>query len=238
MDEDRDRIRVTRVQQGSGGLPAIVALMVIAAVVVSVWQPWESSGQGTPAASDDASLPAAVVPSRVRTPAPVVVPSATTRPIPSLHPDAVACTSRAGWRIVTVERTAGRESRSWIAVKPVAATSPTDRAVPLVREVSGVTRALGYCLPGELAFTTDPGDLHARVWRLEAGGRAVEVGALSRVAEPTVDSSDLYLAEGAKGIETSRWAAGRYVFQVTDPTAGWEVWFGIDLARASGPPEP
>lgn len=230
MDDDRDRIKVLRVGRAPTGVPLLIVGIILGGLIVSIWKPW--AGAETDRGLADAT-PSPVAPTT--TPSTVPSPPPTTSPVPG----AVNCVGRSGWRIVSVQRTAGRESRSWAAVVPVEATAPNDKAIPMVREVAGVTRAVGYCPPAEVVALTDPRLLTAHVWRLEgAASRPRDLGALQRVAEPDEETSDLYLAPGATTMDGSRWPPGRYIFRVEGDVPAWMLWFGIELVRPSGPPEP
>ena len=241
MDDDRDRIEVTRVRRGSGGLAQVALVLAMAAIAVSIIKPWESRDGGRTA--DRSAEPAAVTsgsptPARVTPPSapPASASTAGERPATSLDPLAVPCISRNGWRVVAVQRTAGRESRSWAAVVPVEARRPTDRTIPVLREVTAVTRALGYCLPHDLADESDPVDLSTDVWRVDvARARATPLRDLGRLAAPDPMASELFLAPGAETLETSRWPAGRYVFRVANRADDWALWFSVELVRATGP---
>jgi hypothetical protein len=241
MDDDRDRINVVRVRRRAGGVPQLLVILGIIAVVASIVKPWEAPGRASPAGlpslAPPTRTPGSVTPAAVlgSSSGVVVSPSAS---LPADDPRAVPCVSRGGWRVVTVQRMAGRESRTWTAVEPATARAPTDPSITFVREVTAVTRALGFCSPASLDVDgrRDPAAIEARVWRLDGNRtKATDLGTLTRLAPPGASSSDLFLAPGADTLGASRWVPGRYVFRVSHRHDGWEWWFGVELVRATGP---
>ncbi len=223
----------------------IVAFALAFMLVLAVWKPWdtdsgEESGRvipsatpGEPIASDSRASPSVVTPA---TQAPT--------PSPTVHPDAIACISATGWRAVTRDVTAGRESRTWIAVDPAAATGPQDEAVPTVRIVVGRLFAIGYCVPA--ALSNDPRD--ERLWRIELDGSDP---AGPRPTRPRPSATPIpvlplqTLVPRAPGFADmfgpprgeSRWTAGRYVFAVDHGGSDGQVWFSIEVVDSEPVPD-
>lgn len=201
--DDRDRIELTKVASLGLRLPAI-ALIVVVAVAVAVAKPWAGGstrtapgGDGSPLASSTDLVPSASMASRPIAP----TPSVDARSIPCL-------TGPTSWRAVTVERSADRETRSWIAIRPVPATGPSDPGIPQVTVVAGSLRGLGLCAPGE-----PPAERVPRLWRVPVPGRAgtTRVVPLRPLVPAAAGHADVYAPPDG----LVAWPAGRYVFEVT-----------------------
>lgn len=190
--------------------------------MIAIWKPW------APGVVERAHPLATVT--ELSALAPTTTPSSS----PSPDPEAIACISDVGWRVVTRDVTSGRESRSWIAVVPVAAERPGDAGVPFVRVVIGRLLGLGYCAPANLPFVAS--GVHA--WRLEPPrpdgppsseppptGAASPITPLARVSAPAPRTSDLYAPPDGADV----WAPGAYVFEVIslEPSESW--WFGVEV---------
>lgn len=128
---------------------SILAAAVVVGLALAVIKPWSlgSSGPGGPAGSP---LPARVIPPGSPATA-LVSPSA-----PSGDPNAMACLADEAEQVVTDERSAEREVRSWIAVPMTDAAGPLDpRLAPLVVFSSHVV-GLGVCAPSTIV-SASPG---------------------------------------------------------------------------------
>lgn len=209
----------------------VVALALALLLALALWKPWDPGGvefsKVTPSAtpgeaivSDSRSEPSTA------TPAPLAP-----TPAPPVHPDAIACISDRGWRAVTRDVTAGRESRTWIAVDPAVAGGPQEESIPTVRLVVGRLIAIGYCVPAELS--DDSRD--ERLWRIELDGS--DPAAPPGPAIPIPVSPLQTLVPRASGFADmfgpppgqSRWSAGRYVFAVDLGGSVRRVWFSIEV---------
>lgn len=201
-------------------------------LALAVWKPWDTGGgeetgrvipsatPGEPIVSDSRASPSVVTPA---TQAPT--------PSPTVHPDAIACISATGWRAVTRDVTAGRESRTWIAVDPATATGPQEEAVPTVRIVVGRLFAIGYCVPA--ALSDDPRD--ERLWRIELDGRPrtpIPVLPLQTLVPRAPGFADMFGPPRGE----SRWTAGRYVFAVDHGGSDGPVWFSIEVVDSEPVP--
>jgi hypothetical protein len=216
-------------------LPLLLGI-VVGAVFVLAWKPWATD----PGVSRATTAPPSGGPSATPASPPAIGASAT----PTASPDEreVPCISTDGWRIVTLERTAGREVRTWIAIDPARARGPRDPAIPSDRISSGRLLALGFCGPaGALPAT---GAETVRLWRLTtrgAGGPVTGAQHLTtppRVTPPRAGSAELYVPpEGRRD-----WAVGRYAFEVIPSAStggaagGRSLWFGVEVLRAEEPP--
>ena len=220
----------------TGRLLPLALGVVIGALAVLTWKPWADApdaSRTSPSPAPGATVAASAVPSGGVTPA-----AATASP----GPREVACLSTDGWRIVTLERTAGRDVRTWIAVDPAAARSPTAATIPTDRISAGRLLALGFCPP--LGVLPDSGAETVRFWRLTTRGAGGPVTGARPLGTPPLSVplrpgyAQLYGPPGGR----QDWAPGRYVFEVVgpEPTGGSarprSFWFGVEVFRADEPP--
>ena len=207
-------------------LPAVVVLVGVA-LVIALWKPWESRPAGAPSRSPVPSVAAgeSAVPSGL----------AGGRPArPTTDPRAVACTAGSGWRVVTLERSEGRESRSWMAIEPAPASGPGDTAIPVRDVVTERLLGLGYC-PPEADERALAGNLSVTVFRLSGRGRPpVVLRRIQPLSRPSPGNATLY-APPAGGRAANAWAPGRYVFRLRDSRDGSRRWFGVEVTRPTRP---
>ena len=133
--------RTAPVAASAGGprRASILAAAVVVALALAVVKPW-SLGQAGPGAGANGSA----VPSRA-TPTSSPGSASASPSAPSGDPNAMACLADETEQVLTVERSADREVRSWIAVPELAATGPLDpRLVPLTIFSSHVV-GIGIC---------------------------------------------------------------------------------------------
>jgi hypothetical protein len=215
-EEDRRPGTQSVTRAGTGRALPFLAGVVVAAVVLLILKPWAADPSlprpsGTPRANAS-SRPPASSPSTARTPA--------RSPVPGSIP----CISEVDWRVVTVERTAGRESRSWVAVEPRAAQGPRD-PVPRVRVVAGRLLGLGFCAPESMRGGI--GDVE--VSRLSGTGGAGPVRPLAglRLVAPAGSGAATVYAPPARA---AAWPPGRYVFLLD--TGSRRLAFGVEVVRA------
>lgn len=222
----------------------MVAFTLAVLLAIALWKPWttnvEQSGQLVLGSSRTDTTPTDA--RGVASTAAVPSPTPTNTPA---HPDEIACISATGWRAVIRDVTAGRESRTWIAVDPAAATGPEDDSIATVHIVVGRLMAIGYCVPAELS----DGQREARLWRIEpdeAGPDAprptlplpmatpTEVLPLRTLVPRAPRSADLFGPPRPR----PRWLAGRYVFAVDLERSDGPVWFSIEVADSEPVPTP
>ncbi|MGH2466636.1 MAG: hypothetical protein ACRDGL_02750 [Candidatus Limnocylindrales bacterium] len=143
-NEDADPpVRLTRVG-GPEQLAVPLVALIIGLLVLAVVKPW-SPPPARPAGPPAPALAAALTTSgaRLSIPGPIV-PAGTPRPVgqqdlPCLTPD--------GWRLVTLGRSADRETRTWLVVRPVMAAGPSDRTIPRPTLGSAPLVGVGVCAP-------------------------------------------------------------------------------------------
>lgn len=192
MTDDRDRIVLSKTTSIGRGLPAVVAVAFLA-VVLAVLKPWGTSApapraSGGPLGSGATSTATRQIP----------------RPQPTPDPATIPCLTYTDWRAMVIERTATEETRHWIAVVPVAATGPSDPAIPFVAIGSEHVVGLGTCVPDGIRVTGPP-VVHQL---LRQGALAVaKPGELERLVPTGRRLADIYAAPGPGGT----WSAGLYV---------------------------
>lgn len=231
MPEERPELRLTRLDQSGPrlGLPVLVTLAVLG-ILIALWKPWAGEGTGGPTA-ERAARPGPAEPRDRSRPAPSPL-----SPEPTRDPSAIPCIGRTGWRVVAVERNQGRETRTWIAVEPVAASGPGERAIPVVRVVTERLLGLGFCTPEE--SDTAWGRLRASLWRIDPSGAPVALRGVRRIAPVSSGTSEVYGPPPGVG---RAWPPGRYVFGFGDRSRPrWSAWFAVEVVSAprlpAGPP--
>ncbi len=167
MDQRRDGPVLTPVG-GSSKLPIRLAALAVVLILVALLKPWgAASGPDavtpsvsplqSPASAQSAAAGGDASPSPIRA-----------APTPSPNPDAIECLEPDGWRIVTLQRSGERESRSWTLVRPVVASGPDDPAIEPVRVGGQDLIEIGFCGVGQRAGLV-PVEIQA-VWMLAANG--------------------------------------------------------------------
>lgn len=133
--------RTTPVVAPAGGprRASILAASVVVALALAVLKPWSLVQTGPGTGAGGSAIPLRATPTASPGSA-SASPSA-----PPGDPNAMACLAGETEQVLTVERSADREVRSWIAVPGLAATGPLDpRLVPLTIFSSHVV-AVGVC---------------------------------------------------------------------------------------------
>jgi hypothetical protein len=135
------RPRTTPVAAPAGGprRASILASSIVVALALAVLKPWSlvQTGPGTGASGSAVPLWA--------TPTGSPGSASTSPSAPPGDPNAMACLADETEQVLTVERSADREVRSWIAAPELAATGPLDpRLVPLTVFSSHVV-GIGVC---------------------------------------------------------------------------------------------
>lgn len=222
---DEPRVRTVRLQErGHGG--AIVAVLAAAGIALAILKPWQGA------------LPPAVADEHLRS-RPV---EQSASAVPSLSPAEVAaravrerrqCQSGIGWRVVTMEETGGRRTRTLLFVTPMSvAGSPTDPAIPTAVLYAQHLFGIGFCQPsGDATLPAWP-DARVVIWTLPAPGRAVPIRQPLTLDAPLAAAGESYFGPPT-ALATSQWAEGRYVFEVR-PADGRSapVWFALEYRES------
>jgi hypothetical protein len=220
-----------------------MAFAIALILAIAVWKPWDTGRDA--GAVVPGSPPTLFVAPDSPAPSPLTPTPPTPTPAPPADPDAIACIGDIGWRAVTRDVTAGRESRTWIAVDPTKAGGPADESIPVVRVVVGRLTAIGYCVPAELSGKPR----REQLWRFEpAVGDPVSPGTpkperpratpspvapLQALGRRAAGYADMF---GPPHGEAS-WAAGRYVFAVDLGGSAGRVWFTIEVIDSAPVPD-
>ncbi len=219
--------RTTPVAAPAGGprRASILAASIVVALALAVLKPWSlvQTGPGTGAGS--------AVPLRAT---PTGSPgSASAGPsAPPGDPSAMACLADETEQVLTVERSADREVRSWIAVPELAATGPLDpRLVPVTIFSSHVV-GVGVCAARTAAGASPPPG--AAGPGAGSGATIVDVEAITIVAGVAV-ATDLGPPQPLAGALNSTDPAPLY-----GPPAGGvgPSPSGAPASGAPGPPSP
>lgn len=118
---------------------SILATAIVVALALAVVKPWSLGQAGPGAGASGIAIPLRATP----TGSPGI--ASATPSAPPGDPSAMACLAGEAEQVLTVERSADREVRSWIVVPELAATGPLDpRLVPLTIFSSHVV-GVGVC---------------------------------------------------------------------------------------------
>ena len=246
VNEHRDEVRIEPV--GSGGVSRAVPILTfvigifLGAAVVKPWDlvfpPSHASVAGAPSAAAS--------------------PNATRTPEPSGSHPPIECAFAGGWRVFALGQPdpfggdgstgkvlpsdapisfgdIGNPLRRWLEVDPLAASSgPGDVRVPFVTIVSDRIGGIGFC-PPQGGTDGPPAGAQFDAWSFDTAGtptalpmRPVRLGAATSIEVPLFIGSDPSVSRN------ERWAAGRYVFAVESPAAGYERWFGVEIRTPPG----
>jgi hypothetical protein len=143
MQQSADRPFLTPVK-GSGPenlRPLIV--VVVALVVIAVLKPWGGGAPSRATSSGAAASPTAGGPAAI-----ALAPSPPGR---SPDPNSISCLRPIGWRLVTLQRSADRETRTWLVVTSAAATGPGDGTISVARLTENDVVGIGFCADGRLS---------------------------------------------------------------------------------------
>ncbi|MEP6639809.1 MAG: hypothetical protein ABJC39_10710 [Chloroflexota bacterium] len=177
MDEEPRVVRVqARVERPRE--PWIVVVAMGAFLVFALLKPWSIGREdGTPRGSTDASSLVSSPPSAPS----VTVAAPSTAATPAIpDPNAMACLTDAVEQVVTIERWAGNEVRSWVASTDVTSSGPLDRRLIPLAVFSNHVVGLGICAPKALVGGGGPA---ARILDVVAivpgagGQRTIDLGA-------------------------------------------------------------
>ncbi len=191
MDHEPDVVRVESRFERPGRAPSFVVATIAAFLLIAILKPWsfgdEAGGGPRVPSSASASVGLAIdaVPSRRTTPTPAPTP-------PGIDdPNAMTCMPDDTEQIVIMERSAGREVRSWIASRDVAASGPLDpRLVPTVVFSSHVV-GLGVCAPRTAAAAGQPAARLLEIQSIDVTGVGARATELRLPAPITLQPSDV-----------------------------------------------
>ena len=193
----RATVRPGQPQRG----PRVVAIAAVVFIAVALIKPWPDRA-GDPRSVDRSPGTNGRVLASLAVPAPDA----------SRGPNSMPCLAGAETQIVTVERSLGREVRSWIAVVDEVASDASQLREPPVTVFSTDVVGVGVCGPdsiGAAAGTSDP------------SGAAIRT--------PQAASMITVVVSGASG------TTGRLVVGIGAPLGGQDA--GADFARLYGPPQ-
>ncbi len=248
VNEHRHEVRIEPV--GSGGVSRAVPILTFVVGIflgAAVVKPWDLLFPQSQASVASAPTTAAS-------------PSPTLTPEPSRSHPPIECAFAGGWRVFALGQPdplggdgstgqgqasdaptrfgdIGNPLRRWLEVDPLdAGTGPGDAHMPFVTIVSDRIGGIGFCPPQDDA-DGPPTGARFEAWSLDPAGnpmsvslQPVRVGAAAPVEVPVFIGADR-LTSGDQ-----RWAAGRYVFAVEAPAAGYERWFGVEIRTPPGKP--
>lgn len=227
LPEDAPQVRTTPLGS-SGGAGRWLVLLAAVLLLLLVWKPWDlaSERSGTGRGPLTPSALVSVPPSP--TTSPLVAQSSPTTS-PGLY--SVPCLSASAWQLVSLERRADRESRTWVAVRPAMAEGPTDPAITFTRIVTDRVRGLGYCAAGEIDGRPLVSErLTTSAWLLTPTGESIPVRELRTLARPAASTAALFVPSA--GPDEAIWQPGRYVLRIEDRASGIRVWLGVDIVAA------
>jgi hypothetical protein len=157
-----------------------------------------------------------------------------------LPPGPANCYNDEAFRLVTAERTLGKDIRSWIAVEPVPAARRDDPRIPTLSIVSGRLLGVGLCGPhaegveggaDESTMLWIPGEL------TPAGAVALELVRLDRLDEFGSGEGQLYKPPPTITGPARSWPNGRYVMELRR-TGEMSLWFAFRVTSAPATPTP
>jgi hypothetical protein len=200
---------------------------VIGALALAIVKPWGLGVSGGP------STPAGTLIN--------VAESSRPSPSPSLPPGPVNCYNDEAFRLVTAERTLGKDIRSWIAVEPIPATEPGDPRIPTLSIVSGRLLGLGLCGPRSEGIE-GRADESTVLW--VPGGRSAQTGVmamdlvrLDRLDEFGTGEGQLYKPPAGIAGPGRSWPNGRYLMEL-HRAGETSLWFAFRVASAPATPTP
>ncbi len=258
---ERDERPVVETVSGGGidaDRAAAVVLLALVLVTVGLLKPWgePAAGGASERVTASATLAIATLP-----------PPAAGAQLVATDPAAIPCSAPDGWRLVSLQQTSDRVTRTWLVVKPVSATRPEDPTIHLARLVGTDFAGIGFCADGRLA-PGGPARIVAAWQHNDAlGWQPLAIARLPRapddvgapgaadapdsltdallyrpIASPVPDA--LVGPTLAPSVTDPAWSLGAYAFAVDAASAGGVVhaWFHLDLVwppggEGSGPPE-
>lgn len=217
---------------GSGTLPVAAAVLVAIGVAIALVKPW---GAG-PASSVG---PSAGAVSTIARPVPTRAPASiasTTEITPDPDIEAVRrrrlCQGHLAWEIVTMERTARRQTRTVYGLEVVEAPGPASNLIPYQRGFAEQLVGLGICAPRDPSASFEQLLSRVRVWQAPGGRAPVQLSGLTPLDADLYALGEAYFGPPGRIRATPAWPAGRYIFQIQPAGSGESsLWFGLDYVK-------
>ena len=204
-------------------------LLVAAGFALAVLKPWESPARTRTIAP---VLPSAAGATAGVAVAPAAIPAPTLSAAELAAQEARGrrqCQSGIGWRVVTMEQTGGRPTRTLLMVAPTKLPStPTDPRIPTAVLYAQRLFGIGFCQPSSDDRTAAVSSPQVAIWAIPREGAPVPV-----VQPITLDTALAAIGESYFGPPSTaaidQWAPGRYVFEVqTDESNALPAWFALE----------
>lgn len=230
---DERPVRTVRVG-GRGRGPSALALLAVVGMALAILKPWQGPERSLIAGGAVPSPIALERQSLVRPPAAGLSPAdIAARAIR----DRRQCQSGLGWRVVTMEETGGRPTRTLLLIAPIPrASSPTDARIPTAVLYAQRLFAIGFCQPSGDGTTAAWPVPRVSLWSLTPPGRAAPVVAPVTLDPALAAAGESYFGPPA-GSPMDEWPPARYVFRVQPPDArAAPIWFALEYdttARAA-----
>jgi hypothetical protein len=143
------------------------------------------------------------------------------------------CQSPTDWRLVTVESSLRRETRTMYAATPVEATGPDDPTLPLSYLYSDQLRAVGVCVPRSPVVSPTTTLHEVVLWQVESDGVVREIQRPILMDPALYDVGEAYFAPPVE--EGATWPPGRYVFEIRRVAGAGSRWMALEFitTRAS-----
>lgn len=219
------------VEAGRTRWPLTVAVLLVAAIGVSILKPWADAGSGAPRASATAPGDRRAVPPPAASAGPAMSGESGTPSQDPISNISGACYYGLAWRLFTTDTTSNGLVHTWYGLQPIPAVRPADPTIPVIEVHSQTLQELGYCpksLPNGQALA-----LETHAWKLLEGEapRPLELHASTRTALAKTDRGTIYMPPSAgPGAAPAVWASGIYIFQVTiESLSSTEEWFAVRI---------
>lgn len=222
--------------------PAVIVVAIAAFLALAILKPW--SGPTTAGASPGQA--------RASVARPETTPAPSASPKPPEDPNAMACLSADTQQLVLLERSAGTQTRSWIAVSVQPASGPLDPRLTRIVVFSEHVVGLGVCTTrdarGRLAAAARIHDVES-IRNTSKGPTTADLGAPLPITlgSADADAAVLYAAPSNQNLATSStdvlgpgprqrpWPIGSYVIAFTFAADVATVqWLRVDLLRPAG----
>lgn len=244
MDRPTPTIHTERVSRSDERGPVLLIVVVAVAIALAALKPWQAPAAGDPRAMSPA--PIAGLPTRVTlatfTPAPTPAPSPTLSAVEAAAlgaRDRRQCQSNLGWRVVTMEQSGSRRTRTLLAVDPRSTRDgPGDPRIPTVVLYAERLIGIGYCVPATDGAAVDRARPEVLIWRVGPAGPPVRV-----VGPVTLDAGLVAAGESYFGPPDGMpalWPPGRYVFEIVPaqprlPSSFFALEYRTGVTTAGGP---
>lgn len=217
---------------GSGTLPVAAAVLAAIAIALALVKPW-GAGPASPvgASAGAVSTIARPVPTRARA---SIASSPETTPDPEIEAARRRrlCQGHLAWEIVTMERSARRQTRTVYGVEAVEAPGPASDLIPYQRGFAEQLVGLGVCAPRNPSAGFEQLLSRVRVWQAPEGRAPVQLSGLTPLDADLYALGEAYFGPPGRVGATPAWPAGRYIFQVQPASSGRSsLWFGLDYVK-------